>query len=512
MVGGIEPKGAPMRSSVLFVLVLAAAAALAAGVASAAPAGTGQIVFGSQHGGEDEIWVMNADGSNKHNLTRHDGAKISDIDPRWSPDGTQIAFSSDPGGNRQIWVMNADGSMPHQVTNAPGINRDPSWTADGKHLVFQSNQNGNYEIERANVDGTGVVDLTNNPAVDWTPAASPRGSKIVFTSERDGNGHLYILDGDGTLTRITNGPGYDYLADWSPRANDIVFTRDDGSQSDLYIVHADGTGQRRLTNTPNIYEIFPSFSPDGRQIAYSYCTVAPNLVPDLHCAIHVINVDGTGDTSLAFPPLTLPFPIVDNFDANVRNVDLWSIIHDSTGGFVQWTNQRLEMTIAADGVPDQNSSLGVHVGANCLLNGDFDVQVDYQLLTWPAGDGVNVGIQAFFTNGEVDRSTNQFGEFYDTFLDPTFNSVPTTDQSGSLRLVRSGGTMTSYYKSGGAWIQLASAPAQQTSAIVALFFKSFGGFGHQTAKVAFDNFRLDATNVDCSSTRPDFHPDWSPVG
>src|SRR6266536_54492 len=113
-----------------------------------------EIVFGSQHGGEDEIWVMNADGTNKHNLTRHDGAKISDIDPRWSPDGTQIAFSSDPGGNRQIWVMNGDGSMAHQVTSAAGINRDPSWTADGKQIVFQSNNAGNFEIERVNADGS----------------------------------------------------------------------------------------------------------------------------------------------------------------------------------------------------------------------------------------------------------------------------------------------------------------------------------------------------------------------
>jgi len=499
-----------------FVAIVAAVAGVltASEPAHAAfPASNGEIVFGSQHGGEDEIWVMNADGTNKHNLTRHDGAKISDIDPRWSPGGTQIAFSSDPGGKRQIWVMNADGSMPHQVTNAAGINRDPSWTADGKQIVFQSNNAGNFEIERVNVDGSGLVDLTNNPAVDWSPATSPRGDKVVFTSERDGNGHLYVLDGDGTLTRITSGPGYDSFADWSPRGNQIVFSRDDPSGgTDLWIVHADGSDERRLTNTPGAIEIFPSLSPDGRQIAYSYCTFHPDLVPSLHCAVHRINVDGTGDTSLAFAPLSLPFPITDDFDANTRNVDLWSIIHDGTGGFVQWTNSRLAMTIAGDGVADSNSSLGVHVGANCLLSGDFDAQVDYQLLTWPTGDGINVGIQAFFTNGTVSRSTDSFGDSYNTFLDPIFNAVPTQDQSGSLRLVRSGGTITSYYKSGGAWVQLATAPAQQTTAIVGLFFKSFGGFGHQTAKIAFDNFRLDATNADCSSTRPDFHPDWSRSG
>ena len=74
--------------------------------------------------------------------------------------------------------------------------------------------------------------------------------------------------------------------------------------------------------------------------------------------------------------------------------------------------------------------------------------------------------------------------------------------------------MTSYYRSGGSWVQLATGAAQQTKAIIALQFKSFGGafnsFGHQAAKVSFDNFRLAATNVDCSSIRPDFHPDWRP--
>lgn len=100
---------------------------------SAAPARQvdGQILFFSQHGGEDEIWVMDADGSNKHNLTRHDGAKITDLDPAWSPDGRRIAYVSDASGSRQIWVMNADGSEHQQLFTAPGNNRFPNWTADG---------------------------------------------------------------------------------------------------------------------------------------------------------------------------------------------------------------------------------------------------------------------------------------------------------------------------------------------------------------------------------------------
>jgi len=89
--------------------------------------------------------------------------------------------------------------------------------------------------------------------------------------------------------------------------------------------------------------------------------------------------------------------------------------------------------------------------------------------------------------------------------------VPTTDQAGSLRLVRSAGTTTSYYRVGQDWVELVSGPAVVAPTIVALSFKSYGDFGHQAARAGFDNFRLDATNVDCSSTRPDWHPDWSRV-
>ena len=53
--------------------------------------------------------------------------------------------------------------------------------------------------------------------------------------------------------------------------------------------------------------------------------------------------------------------------------------------------------------------------------------------------------------------------------------------------------------------------ATPTPAIILLSFKSFSDFGHQAAKVGFDNFSLTGTDVDCSDIRPNFHPDWAPT-
>ncbi len=473
-------------------------------------------MFGTLHAGEDEIWVMNADGSNRQNLTRHDGAKISDIDPRWSPDGRRIVFASDPTGSMQIWVMNADGSGATQLTSLPGQNRYPSFTADGKQIVFQSLVDGNFEVYRMNADGTGVTNLTDDPSVDWSPATAARGKKIAFTSERDGNGHLYVWSPDAPLVRATNTAGYDYMANWSPSGNDLVFIRNLDGEDEIYTAHADGTGERRLTDTPGVTEWFPAVSPDGTKFTYMACVpssipTAPN--PD--CSIHTMNIDGGGDIDLAFPPTPVTFPFSDDFDDDIRDVDHWNLLHDGTGGFVQDTNGRVELTLAADAEPSSGPfpAISVRYGFQCLLSADYDARVDYELLDWPASNGAMVQMHAFFADATIGRQSQDWGESYAAFVPPSsFDSASTLDQSGTLRLVRTGPTYTSYYRSGDTWVELLSAPAGSSPVVLTLELVSHGAFAHQQVKVAFDNFHLEASDVDCSSSAPDWHPDWQPLG
>ena len=90
---------------------------------------TSRIVFTSLRDGNNEIYVMDADGGNQENLTNH---PAYDGQPDWSPDGTKIAFVSLRDGVSQIYVMNADGKNPIRLTDGPRWKYDPDWSPDGK--------------------------------------------------------------------------------------------------------------------------------------------------------------------------------------------------------------------------------------------------------------------------------------------------------------------------------------------------------------------------------------------
>ena len=72
-----------------------------------------------------------------------------------SSDGSKIAFRSFRDGNEEIYVMNADGTNQTRLTNNAAIDTEPSFSPDGSKIAFQSNRDGHKDLYVMNADGSG---------------------------------------------------------------------------------------------------------------------------------------------------------------------------------------------------------------------------------------------------------------------------------------------------------------------------------------------------------------------
>jgi TolB protein len=175
------------------------------------------IVFTSLKDGDLDIYTMNIDGTNIKRLTTqpgYDGGPFFSPDGKkivyraWHPSDTALTNYQDLLKQRlvrpnrmEIWVMNADGSDQHQITNLGGANFAPYFTPDGRRIIFSSNyknpRSRNFELYLVNPDGSGLEQVTNHPEFDGFPMFSPDGTKLVSASGRsskEGELNLFIAD------------------------------------------------------------------------------------------------------------------------------------------------------------------------------------------------------------------------------------------------------------------------------------------------------------------------------
>lgn len=204
----------------------------------------------------------------------------TDLEPRWSRDGTRFAFerrTSGEFGPGLVYVARADGSDVIQITPEPLTTiTSYSFSPDGTEVLINAAVRGVPTIILAAADGSGtrVLDI-GRPATQgaWRP---PNGSEILFmeagtSSAGFGGIHAVNPGGDQPRTILESAPGrYRDLAAWSPdgsRVGYMEWVDAGGISSRIHVIEAEGTGDRVLPMPPNaVWEVFRGWSNDGTRL------------------------------------------------------------------------------------------------------------------------------------------------------------------------------------------------------------------------------------------------------
>lgn len=244
---------------------------------NASPAATGaepfgKIAFVAFRDGNQEIYIMNADGSDERNLTNNEA---EDFDPDISRDGSRIAFVSKRSGGSVIYVMNSDGSDLQEVPNTVG-GLSPRWSHDGTRLAY-SNGGSIYVIGAAGENRLLLMEAEDESTAapcraggfpgSWSPDDERVAYYSASISRAIGQVCTVGVDGDGPEVVAQAPDAYLVEPVFSPDGRLIVYRAIVDGQHDIWIVDVESGERTNVTDDPAL-DIEPSWSPDGAWIAY----------------------------------------------------------------------------------------------------------------------------------------------------------------------------------------------------------------------------------------------------
>ena len=263
-----------------------------------------KIYFVSTRSGSKEIWAMDYDGQNQHQVTHLGSISLS---PRISPDNSRIAFSSlgKDGWSIRMYSLELGRMVAFPGGAAGGSNLSPAWASDGTKIAFSSSRSGDSEIWVADASGGNLHKVTSLAGPNVAPVWNPRtNAQLAFVGGRTSEPQIYTMAADGSNVQRLTDSGYAVSPSWAPNGGLLTFSwnrkygpGDPGGQ-DIYVFEIATMHWLQVTHESGSND-FPSWAPDGRHIVFQR-TVGrhPQIWTMLADGTHQQQLTRAGDNSM----------------------------------------------------------------------------------------------------------------------------------------------------------------------------------------------------------------------
>jgi serine/threonine-protein kinase len=234
-------------------------------------------------------------------------------------DGTTLAYSVYTA-DTHIWSVKVpiggpiSNSEAQPLTTGRETIEGVALSPDNRWLAFDTNRSGNQDVWKISITGGEAQQLTTHPSDDFVQSWSPDGTQITLHTFRNGNRDVYAVSADGgSVQPVATSPADELNAVWAPDGNQLAFQGNATGRSEVYLVsrpHRDApwNGARQLTMDGGVD---PSWSPDGRFVAYMWDNALRLITPDGGDSRVLVHTDD---------PAVLPAPAFAVWSADSRTV------------------------------------------------------------------------------------------------------------------------------------------------------------------------------------------------